>query len=155
MRATIEPVTAGSVEAAVTLLEAQLHEHDLATPATLLRAVVERVCSSANEGVMFLARVPDAVEPIGIAFAAAHLSAEHGGTVGWLEELYVKPDQRGCGAGSALLRAVISHAQEQQWRAVELEVVAGHERVAALYERHQFTNAHRTRFTRTLAADQP
>jgi GNAT superfamily N-acetyltransferase len=153
MSVTIEPVSADTFAAAVELLDAQLREHDMATPLALLREVVERVAASPAEGFMLLAREPDAAEPIGIAFAAAHLSAEHGGTIGWLEELYVRPDYRGCGAGSALLGAVIANAQERQWRALELEVVAGHERAAALYERHDFTNAHRTRFTRMLAAD--
>jgi GNAT superfamily N-acetyltransferase len=153
MNVQVEFVTVETAAAAVALLDAQLREHEIATPAALLHAVVERVCSDPREGFMLLAR--DDAEPIGIAFAAAHASAEHGGTVGWLEELYVTPGYRGSGVGSALLSRVISHAQELPWRALELEVVAGHERVMPLYERHGFSNANRARFTRLLlVADQ-
>jgi GNAT superfamily N-acetyltransferase len=140
-------------EQAVALLAAQLHEHDIETPRSLLRKVVERVCSDPREGFMLLARLPHVAEPVGIAFAAAHLSAEHGGIIGWLEELYVSPEYRGSGAGSALLREVMVHAQERHWRAIELEVVQGHERVVALYARNGFTNAQRSRYTRLLATD--
>jgi GNAT superfamily N-acetyltransferase len=86
-------------------------------------------------------------EIVGVAYAAAHLSAEHGGTIGWLEELYVRPAARGGGIGSALLRAVTKRAGELQWRALELEVVAGHERAVPLYLRHGFSAASRARFT--------
>jgi GNAT superfamily N-acetyltransferase len=153
MSVVIELITPSASEQAVALLEAQLREHDIETPRTLLREVVERVCSDPREGFILLARLPHVAEPVGIAFAAAHLSAEHGGIIGWLEELYVSPEYRGSGAGSALLREVMVHAQERHWRAIELEVVQGHERVVALYERNGFTNAQRSRYTRLLAPD--
>ena len=132
------------------MLQAQLREHDIETPAEQLRAVVTRVQTDARQGFILLAQ--NGTSPVGIAYAAAHLSAEHGGTIGWLEELYVVPDARGSGVGSALLREVIARAQALDWRGIELEVVAGHERAVPLYARHGFEAAHRARFTRIFAA---
>ena len=138
----------GTADMAVILLQAQLHEHEIETPAELLRAVVTQVLADSRAGFILLAGRDG--EALGIAYAAAHLSAEHGGTIGWLEELYVVPAQRGGGVGSALLDAVIARAAELQWRALELEVVAGHERAVPLYVRHGFAAASRARFTRLL-----
>lgn len=134
------------LEAAVALLEAQLAEHEMAQPADVLRAVTKSVLSDSRHGFMLLALAGD--RPVGIAYAAAHLSAEHGGTIGWLEELYVLPEWRARGVGSALLKAVMAHAHDRQWRGLELEVVAGHERALPLYARHGFRALPRTRFSR-------
>lgn len=142
----IHALTQDDVDLAVGLLDAQLREHDISTPAAALREVVRAVIADDRHGFMYLAWLGD--RAVGIAYAAAHLSAEHGGVIGWLEELYVAPECRGAGVGSLLLHEVISHAQQLNWRGIELEVVAGHERAAALYLRHGFIAAPRARYTR-------
>jgi GNAT superfamily N-acetyltransferase len=134
------------IESAVTLLTAQLHEHEIASDEQELRAVVEAVIADARHGFMLLAEQHRQVS--GIAYVASHLSAEHGGIVGWLEELYVVPEQRGRGVGSVLLKEITQTVQKLGWRALELEVVAGHERAVPLYERHGFQALTRTRYTR-------
>ena len=143
-------VNDSTTETAVTLLHAQLREHDIETPVKLLRDVVARVQRDWREGFMLLAQ--DGAQFVGIAYAAAHLSAEHGGIIGWLEELYVVPGSRGTGVGSALLHEVMARAQALDWRGIELEVVAGHERAVPLYERHGFEAVRRTRYSRIFPA---
>ena len=145
---SLAAVRARDVVTAVDLLAAQLREHDITTVEEQLRAVVQAVVDDERHGFMLLARAED--RAVGIAYAATHLSAEHGGVIGWLEELYVVPGSRGRGVGSRLLAEVISRAQQLRWRAVELEVVRGHERAAALYVRHGFVEAQRARYTRTF-----
>lgn len=142
---TVSPATAEASDVIVTLLSAQLVEHEIETPADLLHSVVDSVLSDSRHGFILLAANDG--EAIGVSYAASHLSAEHGGTVGWLEELYVRGEWRGRGVGSALLEATIARAQELRWRGLELEVVAGHERAAALYLRHGFNALPRTRYT--------
>ncbi|HSH37451.1 MAG TPA: GNAT family N-acetyltransferase [Chthoniobacterales bacterium] len=150
MRAiSIVPVSTADIDVAVRLLEAQLLEHDIYTAEQAIRAVVEAVTRDNRHGFMLLGWSEN--RPVGIAYAAAHLSAEHGGLIGWLEELYVVPDFRGCGVGSSLLSTVVSRAGESNWRGIELEVVAGHERAAALYARHGFGALNRKRYVRMLA----
>ena len=143
---TIANISAEDVELVVTLLHAQLLEHEIATPHEALRDVVRMVAADQRHGFMLLARANGTA--VGVAYAAAHLSAEHGGVIGWLEELYVVPEYRGQGVGSTLLGDVLEHAERLGWRGVELEVVAGHERAAALYVRHGFNAAPRSRYTR-------
>lgn len=146
----ISPLAAGDCPAAVALFQAQLQEHDIAASPEALEEVTRRVLDDPSVGFIFLARVDQAA--VGLAYAAAHLSAEHGGIIGWLEEIYVRRDMRGRGIGAALLTAVIEKAQKLGWRALELEVVEGHERAVPLYQRHGFQRNPRTRFTRSLVA---
>jgi GNAT superfamily N-acetyltransferase len=145
---SIAAVRAGDVDVAVDLLAAQLREHEIATEEERLRPIVQAVADDQRHGFMLLAWGGD--RAVGIAYAAAHLSADHAGVIGWLEELFVAPDWRERGIGSALLTEVISRAQQLHWRGVELEVVVGHERAAALYVRHGFVEAQRARYTRTF-----
>ncbi len=142
----IAALAPNEVEIAVALLQAQLVEHEMTTPAAALHDVVRRVLADANLGFILLARLPGE-ETSGLLYAAAHLSAEHGGTVGWIEEIYVLPEARGTGIGGQLLQAAIERSQTLGWRALELEVVEGHERAAALYQRHGFESNPRRRFT--------
>ena len=145
---SVTRATGEQLETVVSLLTAQLAEHEIFPPEHRLREVAAAVFGAERHGFILLARAEQRF--VGIAYAAAHLSAEHGGTVGWLEELYVAPDARGRGAGSALLSEVIRIAQQLKWRALELEVVAGHERAVPLYLRHQFQAAPRARYSRLL-----
>ena len=148
---TIASARASDVETSVALLDAQLREHDIVTAEKRLRAVVQSVVDDESHGFVLLASSRG--RRVGIAYAAAHLSAEHGGVIGWLEELYVLPDFRGRGIGSLLLAELLARAQTLQWRGVELEVVAGHERAAALYLRHGFVAVPRARYTRIFSGD--
>jgi len=146
---SIAEATAADTESVVGLLDAQLREHDIATAEDALRAVVHAITSDARHGFFLLAS--KGARSVGVAYAAAHLSAEHGGVVGWLEELYVVPDCRAQGIGSLLLDELMLRALQLRWRAIELEIVAGHERAAALYLRHGFVALHRTRYTKILS----
>jgi GNAT superfamily N-acetyltransferase len=130
------------------LLAAQMHEHEIQTPADALRAAVQAALSDSRHGFILLAS--EGEEHVGVSYAASHLSAEHGGVIGWLEELYVRPERRGRGIGGALLEATIARATALGWRGLELEIVAGHERAAGLYLRHGFVALPRTRYSRRL-----
>src|SRR4051812_17066542 len=141
---SIRNVELADLDAATALFDAQLREHDIVTPVADLRGVVRAVVDNASHGFLLLALTEDA--PVGVAYAASHLTLEHGGIIGWLEELYVAPESRGGGVGSQLLTEVIARAQKLNWRGLELEVVAGHERVVPLYLRHGFQSLSRKRF---------
>lgn len=145
----ITALAPGEIGDAVALLQAQLAEHGMTTSERALRDLAQRVLADASLGFILLARI-GGEEPLGLVYAAAHLSAEHGGIVGWIEEIYVRPDARGTGFGGRLLQAAIERSQALRWRALELEVVEGHERAAALYQRHGFQRNARARYTRSL-----
>ena len=146
---SIRSVELPDLEAAVVLFDAQLREHDIFTPVAELRDVARVVIANPAHGFLLLAMTEDT--PVGVAYAASHISLEHGGLIGWLEELYVSPRWRQGGIGSRLLTEVIARAHERNWRGLELEVVAGHERVVPLYLRHAFQPLSRNRFCRIFS----
>lgn len=148
---SITLLTVADADAVGALLQAQLREHDIVTPANDVREVIHSVIANSSLGFMLLASVDG--RAVGVAYVAAHLSVEHGGTIGWLEELYVLPGWRSSGVGSRLLAEVIARARQLGWRCIELEIVAGHERAASLYGRHAFRPVARARFTRSLRGE--
>lgn len=88
--------------------------------------------------------------PVGVGLCGSVSKRGAWGNRGWIEEIYVRPKARGTGIGGLLLRAAIERGQSLGWRALELEVVAGHERAAPLHQSHGFERNARTRFTRLL-----
>ena len=148
MDIVINPVDARTLETAVQLLKRQLNEHDIFTPEDDVRTVTRKIIEEPAYGFMLLASSGDVC--CGIGYAAAHLSAEHGAVIGWLEELYVAPEWRNQGVGSELMQQILDRARAEGWRALELEVVAGHERAVPLYARHGFAPLSRTRFSRMI-----
>jgi len=140
----------GEIEAVLPLFDAQLREHEIFTPVEAIAGVLRQVIADARHGFVLIA-VDGERQPIGVAYTAAHLSVEHGGVIGWLEELYVLPQWRGEGIGSRLLAEVIARAGELGWKGVQLEVLAGHERAIPFYLRHGFELLPRTLFRAILA----
>ncbi|CAN5382126.1 hypothetical protein BH20VER3_BH20VER3_10200 [soil metagenome] len=142
------PLAAAPLGSVTALLEKQLLEHGVNRSPNELVGLLQLLLAQPSVGFVLVA-VAD-TNPIGFAYGAAVLSLEHGGRSGWLEELYVLPEWRGCGAGSALLNAVVARAQERGWAALDLEVDGNHARALPLYARNRFTPVHRTRFVRRL-----
>ena len=130
------------------LLVEQLREHSIACSVERLSNILESVIADPMRGFVLLARVEGQI--VGLAYAAAILSAEHGGPVAWLEELYVAPDHRLGGIGSALIGAVVEGAREMGMVAVDLEVDASHTRVESLYRKHGFERLDRGRWVRKV-----
>jgi ribosomal protein S18 acetylase RimI-like enzyme len=128
------------------LLVDQLREHGIeASPDTLAR-VLDVAITDMRRGFLMLAR--DGGRVVGVAYVATILSAEHCGLVAWLEELYVTPDCRQRGIGTALVTAVLEQARNAGIAAIDLEIDAGHKRVISLYQRLGFRRLERSRWVK-------
>jgi GNAT superfamily N-acetyltransferase len=137
------PTTADSLQCAE-LLVTQLAEHDVNVTTEDLTPILNRVIDDPKLGFLFVARAEDRI--IGVAYAATLLSAEHCGFISSLEELYVAPDWRQKGVGTALLSAVFERAAKEGLVAIELEIDAGHRQVESLYKRFGFRRLDRSRW---------
>ena len=142
------PAAASDCRECAQLLVEQLGEHGIDASPEQLSRVLERVVADGARGFILLAR--DDLRIIGIAYVATILSAEHCGLVAWLEELYVTPDRRSQGIGTALVTAVLDHAREMDIVAIDLEIDAGHIRAESLYRRFGFHRLDRSRWVRKL-----
>jgi|SRR5947208_9695398 len=143
----IRPATPADREAVVALFVAQMREHDIPTPAARLAAAFDHVLADAARGLILLAC--EGEQPIGVAALSYAFPIEVGARTAWLEELYVQPASRERGVGTTLLRAALEAAATAGAEAVDLEVVAGHERADRLYARFGFRRLPRAHWTRT------
>ena len=137
------------IDAAVDLLGRQLREHGVKTTLGNVRSVIERIVKDHGLGFALVA-LENNERPIAVALGCAFLGIEHGGTSGWIEELYVLPEFRQRGIGSVLVAEFIRVASALGWRAIDLEIDSSHRRAASLYQRHGFTQLDRSRWSRRL-----
>jgi GNAT superfamily N-acetyltransferase len=145
---TIERLDATTYRLALPLLRVQLEEHGIELTAAALDHAVHGLVAVEGRGALLIAR--DGERVLGIAVLSYLWTLEHGGQAAWLDELYVLPDQRERGTGSALLSAALDTARAAGAIAVDLEVEASHSRVASLYLRNGFKRLSRQRFSRPL-----
>ena len=131
------------------LLQAQFAEHAIPLSPGEVEEALRGLVVGRDRGTVLVARGP---APVGIAVLAWTWTLEHGGRVGWLEELYVAPPFRNRGIGARLLAAALEAAREEGCRAVDLEVATEHGRAERLYERAGFRRLDRARFVKLLPA---
>jgi GNAT superfamily N-acetyltransferase len=131
------------------LLAEQLGEHGVEVSADRLSCMLEKVVADKRQGFLLSAREDGRI--VGVAYVATIPSVEHCGFVAWLEELYVTPNHRLRGIGTALVEAVLDRACRAGIVAVDLEIDAGHSHAKSLYRRLGFRPLSRSRWVRELA----
>jgi ribosomal protein S18 acetylase RimI-like enzyme len=77
--------------------------------------------------------------PVGYLVLTLGYSLEQGGRDSFVDELYVRPEQRGRGLGSRAIATAQAAARRLGVRAVHLEVDVDNDRARRLYERVGFT----------------
>lgn len=148
---SITRLQAADQDAVVSLLVAQVKEHRFPSKSEGVAQVAARILSDEQYGFFLVARMGSDI--IGVAYVSTIMSVEHGGPVGWLEELYVSPEHREQGVGSALLKAVLEQAREAGLIAIDLEVDVEHQRAESLYTRFGFRNLPRSRWVKELTQE--
>jgi GNAT superfamily N-acetyltransferase len=96
---------------------------------------VWRSILSPNETIWCLLARRDASEPIGLANYVLHPHTWSLQTVCYLEDLFVAPDDRGSGAGEALINALVTLGRQQGWRRVYWHTHDDNHRARSLYGR--------------------
>jgi GNAT superfamily N-acetyltransferase len=145
----IEVATLQEVPLVVDLLALQFEEHRIALSRERLTEAVRVLISDPSRGVILVAYAP---QPIGIAVLSYTWTVEHGGSVAWLDELFVVTEHRRRGVGRGLLQRALDAARAAGCQAVELEVDKEHARAEALYRREGFSSLPRRRWSLRLAS---
>jgi ribosomal protein S18 acetylase RimI-like enzyme len=145
---SIEPGTANDCYECAQLLVEHLRELGVDASAKALARVSEDVANDPARGFILVARENGRV--VGLAYVATILSMEHCGPVAWIEELYVSPDHRQRGIGTALMTEVLKRAREAGIVAIDLEVDARQSRAIAFYQRIGFRSLDRSRWVKEL-----
>src|SRR5262245_10542307 len=143
---TIRVCTNAQRSGARALLAAQLEEHGI--PTGRLDAALDGALADPSRAIVLLAEEGEI--PVGVAYVSFTWTLEHGGKSAWLEELYVEPDERGRGVGSAMLDELLRKTAEAGCAALDLEVESEHSRAEHLYARAGFKPHTRSRWVRAL-----
>ena len=130
------PARPEDAPAVVALLAAQLEEHAIPLAPELLAETVRHALADDSQALVLLAR--QGGRSVGVAYLSFGFILERGGLAMFLEELYLVPELRGRGTGTALLRAALDVARARGCRSAELEVESSHARAANLYARAGF-----------------
>jgi len=77
---------------------------------------------------------------VGIVLVTLRTNVWFDGPVALLDELYVAPESRGTGIGSAMIGALLDATRERGWGLVEVNVDEFDHDARRFYERHGFVN---------------
>ena len=138
LSARIEPATPDDIPQLCELLAILFEqEAEFQPDAAKQAAGLHRIIENPQVGQILLLR--DSDEVVGMINLLYTVSTARGGRVAILEDMVVRPEQRGNGAGSTLLQAAIARAREAGCSRITL--LADHANEAALrfYRRHGFT----------------
>jgi ribosomal protein S18 acetylase RimI-like enzyme len=144
----IERANSEDKEIVAALLIHQFREHAIETSQERLAWAVDQVLHDEDHGFFLLAKVSDCT--LGVANVAFSWTLEHGGKSAWLDELYVMPEYRGRGIGTALLKEAIAEARHSGCAAVDLEVDENHRKAQNLYQREGFRRLFRSRWVKMI-----
>jgi GNAT superfamily N-acetyltransferase len=132
----IGPLRADEVDAVVELCRAFCAEDRHPFDADRVRAGLVGLLERPHFGTTLVLR--QGPTPVGYAVVTLGWSLESGGLDALLDEVYVTPDRRGGGVGTALITAALDHARALGARRAYLEVEASNPAARRLYRRLGF-----------------
>jgi len=112
-------------------------ESDFSPSAAKQRRALELILAQPSVGQLFVITRGETV--LGMVSLLFTISTAEGGKVAWLEDLVVRPDQRGRGLGTRLLRAVVDWARRKGLARITLLTDADNAGARRLYVRHGFS----------------
>ncbi len=137
MSNTVRRATPADAPVVAALLDAFNREFDTPTPGVATLAERAGRLLAGAHFVVLLAGDP----AVGIAVLTVRPSLwYHGGAVGTLDELYVRPDQRRRRIGHALLEATCVLARDRGAGSLEINVDGVDRDARRFYEAHSFSN---------------
>jgi GNAT superfamily N-acetyltransferase len=135
----VTPRRAGADEAEVVARLLDAFNREYATPTPGVRVLAARLRRLLPEGdvIALLAGHP----AVGLALLTLRPNVWYDGPVGLLDELYVRPDLRGGGLGTALLHASEQVVRERGGAVLEINVDGDDAAARRFYERHGYRNS--------------
>jgi ribosomal protein S18 acetylase RimI-like enzyme len=130
---SVRPAVSGDIPTLVALMFDFYAESEYALDRDWAQDSFHELLASPALGAVWLAHA--GVEPIGHAVLTVRWTMEHGGLSGYIDDLYVRPDFRRMGAGTALLEELLEDCRRRSCQSAQVEVAAGNAPARALYRR--------------------
>jgi len=111
-------------------------EADFSPSVTKQRRALELILAQPTMGRLFVLTRGDKV--LGMVSLLFTISTAEGGKAAWLEDLVVRPEQRGRGLGTRLLRAAVDWARKEGIARITLLTDSDNLGARSLYLRHGF-----------------
>jgi GNAT superfamily N-acetyltransferase len=127
--------TADDADAVAALLHDFNVEFSTPSPGPDVLAARLRVLLAGDVTFAILAGRP----PVAVALVTLRPNIWYDGLVALLDELYVVPDRRGCGIGSAVIGELLTVARKKGVDMIEINVDEGDLDAQRFYERHGFS----------------
>jgi GNAT superfamily N-acetyltransferase len=128
----------GDLDAMVELLACLFEQEADFSPSTAKqRRGLELILAQPGMGRLFV--LTRGGEVLGMVSLLFTISTAEGGKAAWLEDLVVRPDQRGHGLGTRLLRAVVDWARKEGIARITLLTDSDNLHAQGLYLRHGFS----------------
>ena len=130
------------------LIQKQFLEHEIDYEDDQLISAIDQMLTNDSLGFFLIAKEKN--QSLGFAVISFAWTLEHGGKSAWLDELYVLPEHRNAGIGSAIVDRLFIEAKEKGCLAVDLEVESDHRRAENLYVRKGFQKLDRSRWAQRI-----
>ena len=148
MTPNFQAVGSGQITELLDLME-RLYRHtkmDWLPP--VAQSSVEELLRSPEKGGAWFIRVDD--RPVGYFVLTLAFSLEFGGIFGLLDELYIEPESRDQGIGTAALRFIEEQCREFGAATLRLETSLDNADAVRFYERHGLAREQRYLMTKRL-----
>ena len=153
MRVTLEKAGRSDIPHLVDLMHEFYAESSYALDRAWAAASFERLLGNESMGAAWLARRGE--DAAGYVVLTLKHSMEFGGADAFVDDLFVRPDSRRQGVGTALLSALFEHCREAEAAAVHVELGADNAPALALYRRFGFAKRDREVLTAHLGKHVP
>jgi ribosomal protein S18 acetylase RimI-like enzyme len=145
----VELVAAGPGEAATLLALARVFHGEDGHPLDEGgAAAIALVARGTPHGRAWLIREGSAI--VGYLVLGLGFSVEYGGVDGFLDDLYIAPEWRNRGLGSAVLGLLDAEARRLEVQAIHLEIMPGNDRAEGLHRRRGFRPSGRALYSKRL-----
>lgn len=148
--ADVRPATLGDVPALVSLMTMFYAEAGFALPNGPAAGAFSALLNAPHLGAVWLAERVG--QPAGHVVLTVAFSMEYGGSRGFIDDLFVRPDERGHGTGAALLAAAEQGARSRGLRALCVETGQSDHPARSLYARAGYADSGHALLVRPLAA---
>lgn len=149
MAIEIRPASSADMPALVALMQAFYEEAGFALPAAPATGAFAALIAAPHLGAVWVAEHDG--EAVGHLVLTVAFSMEYGGPRGFIDDLYVRPIERGHGTGAALLAAARRGAVERGLRALCVETGLADHPARRLYARAGYVDSEHALLVQPLA----